>query len=218
MGRQANKLRIDECINAILSEFAKCPDHRPIFEIPLKNFLMSSYAVFALKSPSLLQFEKDLKAEKTKQKNLCSLFKIDRVPSDTQLRDVLDLVDYRQYRSIFKRIFSQIQRSKTLENFEFMKIKNSPHYLIAVDGSGYYRSDKIACACCMIHEHFDCNNTMKIKYAHNILGASVVHPNLNQVIPLCPEPIMKLDGSSKNDSEQTAFRRFLEDFKREHPK
>ncbi len=218
MGRQANKLRIDECINAILSEFAKFPDHRPIFEIPLKNFLMSSYAVFALKSPSLLQFEKDLKAEKTKQKNLCSLFKIDRVPSDTQLRDVLDLVDYRQYRSIFKRIFSQIQRSKTLENFEFMKIKNSPHYLIAVDGSGYYRSDKIACACCMIHEHFDCNNTMKIKYAHNILGASVVHPNLNQVIPLCPEPIMKLDGSSKNDSEQTAFRRFLEDFKREHPK
>lgn len=29
---------------------------------------------------------------------------------------------------------------------------------------------------------------------------------------------MRSDGRSKNDSEQTAFRRFLEDFKREHPK
>lgn len=176
MRRQANKLKIDECIDAILSEFSKFVDLRPIFEIPLKNFLMSSYAVFALKSSSLLQFEKNLRAEKTKKTNLNSLFKIDRVPSDTQLRDVLDLVDYRQYRSIFKRIFSQIQRSKILENFKFMKVKNASHYLVAVDGSGYYRSDKIACECCMIEEHFNCNNTMKIKYAHNILGAPVVHP------------------------------------------
>jgi hypothetical protein len=29
---------------------------------------------------------------------------------------------------------------------------------------------------------------------------------------------MRLDGRSKNDSEQTAFRRFIEDFKKEHPK
>lgn len=218
MGRHAEKLKVDECHEIILKEFSKFHDSRPIFEIPLQNFLMASFAVFAMKSPSLLQFERDFSEDKMKKKNLNSLFKIDRVPSDTHLRDVLDKVDYRQYRPLFKRIFSHLQRAKILERFEFIKINNQPHYLMAVDGSGYYRSDKVACDCCMIEEHFNCENTMTIKYAHNILGVSLVHPELNQVISLCPEPIMRADGASKNDSEQTAFRRFLQDFKREHPK
>jgi hypothetical protein len=179
---------------------------------------MSSFAIFALKSPSLLQFETHCTDEKTRKINLNSLFKIDRVPSDTHLRDVLETVDYGQYRPLFQRLFSFIQRSKTLEQFEFMKINGQPYYLMAADGSGYYRSEKIVCDCCMIEEHFDANNKMTLKYAHNILAGSIVHPNLNQVISLCPEPIMRLDGNCKNDSEQTAFRRFLQEFKREHPK
>lgn len=82
MGRQAIKLKVDECHDIIHAEFSKFKDKRPIFEIPLKNFLMSSFAVFALKSPSLLQFEKHLTDEKTRKINLNSLFKVDRVPSD----------------------------------------------------------------------------------------------------------------------------------------
>lgn len=179
---------------------------------------MSSFAVFALKSPSLLQFENQFKEEKIKLHNLNSLFKIDRVPSDTHLRDVLETVEYIQYRPIFQRLFSYIQRSKTLEQFEFMKINGQSYYLLATDGSGYFRSEKLVCDCCMVEEHFDENNKMTLKFGHNILAGSIVHPDLKQVIPMCPEPIMRLDGSSKNDSEQTAFRRFLADFKREHPK
>jgi hypothetical protein len=37
------------------------------------------------------------------------------------------------------------------------------------------------------------------------------------VIPLCPELIQNQDGSSKNDCEQNACKRFLENFRREHP-
>jgi predicted secreted protein len=99
-----------------------------------------------------------------------------------------------------------------------MKIKGLPYYLLATDGSGYYRSEKIVCDCCMVEEHFDSNKKMTLKYGHNILAGSIVHPDLKQVISMCPEPIMRLDGQSKNDSEQTAYRRFLQDFKREHPK
>ncbi len=218
MGRPAIKLKVDECHEIILSEFSKFKEKRPIFEIPLKNFLMSSFAVFSLKSPSLLQFENQFKEEKIKMHNLNSLFKIDRVPSDTHLRDILETVEYAQYRPVFQRLFSFIQRSKTLEQFEFMKINGQSYYLLATDGSGYFRSEKLVCDCCMVEEHFDENNKMTLKFGHNILAGSIVHPDLKQVIPMCPEPIMRLDGSSKNDSEQTAFRRFLADFKREHPK
>ncbi|NOT80512.1 MAG: transposase [Bacteriovoracaceae bacterium] len=150
--------------------------------------------------------------------NLNSLFKIDRVPSDTHLKRYFRNSRIQSVSTIISKTFSYIQRSKTLEQFEFMKINGQSHYLLATDGSGYFRSEKLVCDCCMIEEHFDENNKMTLKFGHNILAGSIVHPDLKQVIPMCPEPIMRLDGSSKNDSEQTAFRRFLADFKREHPK
>ncbi|NOT80316.1 MAG: hypothetical protein HOP07_15075 [Bacteriovoracaceae bacterium] len=64
MGRQANKLKVEECHEIILKEFSKFREKKTNFEIPLNNFLMSSFAVFALKSPSLLQFEQHFTEEK----------------------------------------------------------------------------------------------------------------------------------------------------------
>jgi hypothetical protein len=49
------------------------------------------------------------------------------------------------------------------------------------------------------------------------LGAVLAHPDCRQVIPLCPEPILKQDGTTKNDCERNAFDRFLADLKKEHP-
>jgi hypothetical protein len=45
----------------------------------------------------------------------------------------------------------------------------------------------------------------------------IAHPDHAEVIPICPEPIMKQDGATKNDCERNASRRLLEDFRREHP-
>lgn len=54
-------------------------------------------------------------------------------------------------------------------------------------------------------------------YYHQMLGARVVHPDKRNVIPLCPEVIFNRDGSLKNDCERNATKRFLENFRREHP-
>jgi len=45
-----------------------------------------------------------------------------------------------------------------------------------------------------------------------------VHPNLKQVIPLAPEPIRNIDGSSKQDCEINAGKRILKKIRRTHPK
>jgi hypothetical protein len=50
-----------------------------------------------------------------------------------------------------------------------------------------------------------------------MLGACIVHPDQSNVIPLCPEIIQNGDGSVKNDCERNAAKRFIENFKREHP-
>ena len=46
-----------------------------------------------------------------------------------------------------------------------------------------------------------------------MLGAVVVHPDQKEVFPLCPEPISKTDGYTKNDCEQNAMKLFLQTFK-----
>jgi hypothetical protein len=46
----------------------------------------------------------------------------------------------------------------------------------------------------------------------------LVHPDLKEVIPLAPEPIIKQDGDTKNDCERNATRRWLHHFRREHPR
>jgi hypothetical protein len=56
-----------------------------------------------------------------------------------------------------------------------------------------------------------------VTYYHQMLGAALVHPDKKAVIPLAPEPIIKQDGQEKNDCERNAARRFLANFRREHP-
>ena len=44
-----------------------------------------------------------------------------------------------------------------------------------------------------------------------------MHPDKKVVIPLAPEPIIKGDGTTKNDCERNASKRLLNDVRREHP-
>ncbi|MGP8331643.1 MAG: hypothetical protein ACT6FB_04805, partial [Methanosarcinaceae archaeon] len=61
------------------------------------------------------------------------------------------------------------------------------------------------------------SKTGDITYQHQILGAVIVHPDIREVIPFAPEPIIKQDGETKNDSERNASKRFLEKLRKVHP-
>jgi hypothetical protein len=47
------------------------------------------------------------------------------------------------------------------------------HYLLALDGTGYFSSQQIHCASCLERHHR--NGT--ITYAHQMLGAALIHPD-----------------------------------------
>jgi hypothetical protein len=49
-------------------------------------------------------------------------------------------------------------------------------------------------------------------------GAAIVHPDHREVIPLAPEPIIKQDGTTKNDCERNAAKRLLRKIRQEHPR
>lgn len=198
-------------LNIIYQQFSKIPDTRNFTRnstISLTDHLMSGLAVFSLKCPSLLDFDKKRSDDAVVQ-NLRDLFHINTPPCDTYLREQLDQVDPDNLRSAFTKVFASFQRGKGLEEFEFL----DGHVLISGDGTGQFSSGKVSCPHCCKKEHRNGTTT----YYHQMFGVCIVHPDKKNVIPLCPEVILNQDGNSKNDCERNACKRFLENFRREHP-
>ncbi len=144
------------------------------------------------------------------ENNLKNVYHIDNVPSDTHMRKMLDHVSPDNLRELFPKIFRLLQRTKKHEAFLFL----DEYYLVSCDGTGYFSSKSICCDNCMEKTDKDGN----ITYYHQFYGAAIVHPNVKTVIPLCPEPIQKQDGSTKNDCERNASKRFLKKFRKDYPK
>jgi hypothetical protein len=198
-------LSADALFALIHKAFSTLSDHRSgTPDISLADALMSAFAMFSLKSPSLLAFDKE-RAED----NLHHIYGIKRVPCDTSMREILDPVEPDALRPVFKQVFRQLQRSKVLHEMEFVP----GHYLLALDGTGYFSSNQIHCASCLETHHR--NGTLT--YAHHLLGAALIHPDKREVMPLMPEPIIKQDGTEKNDCERNAAKRFLTKFRRDYP-
>jgi hypothetical protein len=42
-----------------------------------------------------------------------------------------------------------------------------------------------------------------------MLGATLIHPDRREGIPLMPEPMVKQDGTEKNDGERHAAKRLI---------
>ena len=87
------------------------------------------------------------------------------------------------------------------------------HYLLALDGTEYFSSKTIHCASCLHRVH----RNGSITYAHQMLGAAIIHPDQRAVIPLMPEPIVNHDGTDKNDCERNAAKRFVAKLRQDHP-
>ena len=104
-------------LSAIRKQFCRVPDHRsgrP--SIALADALMSGLAIFGLKCPSLLQFDRQ-RRDPVEAHNLRTLYGVERVPCDTQMREILDGVDPSLLRPAFKAVFSLLQRGKGLESY-----------------------------------------------------------------------------------------------------
>jgi hypothetical protein len=198
-------LSADALLRLIRSGFDTIPDYRSIdVEISLTDALMSAFAMFSLKSPSLLAFDKQ-RAEG----NLQTIYGMTCVPCDTRMREILDPLSPALLRPLFKSVFRQLQRGKALEPMTFLE----DYYLVALDGTGYFSSKTIHCASCLHKVHRNGSRT----YYHQMLGAAIIHPDVREVIPLMPEPIVKQDGTAKNDCERNAAKRFLVKLRQDHP-
>jgi hypothetical protein len=200
-------LSADALFQILRSDFDRIADRRsgnPT--ISLADALMSAFAMFSLKDPSLLAFDQ---RRHDPNDNFRTIYHIEHVPCDSRMREILDPIHPEDLRPSFATVFRALQRAKALEEFVFL----DGCYLLSLDGTGYFSSRTIHCASCLVKHHR--NGT--VSYSHQLLGATLVHPDFKDVIPLAPEPIIVQDGSTKNDCERNATRRWLGHFRRDHP-
>lgn len=199
-------LSADALYRLLKDGFAKVPDSRhDKAAFALADALQAALALFALKDPSLLAFE-----ARRNDTNMHALFHIGSIPSDTPMRAILDDVDPAHLRPSFDAVFRAVQRGKVLEDYVFYQ----GAYLLSLDGTGYFSSSAIHCDACLEKVN---HRTGQVTYHHQMLGAVLVHPDLREVLPLAPEPILKQDGSTKNDCERNAAKRLLPKIRAAHP-
>lgn len=203
-------------------QFALFSDERSNSIISMADAATSAFAIFKFKFPSLLEFDRQRK-DCYRAQNLKSIFGLKAIPSDTQIRTILDKVPYQEFFSVYKNIFSLLQREKVISSFKY-NIPGAGDFLIdAVDGTGYFSSTAIKCDCCLVKEVKSKKDNIpddeiQLVYHHQMLGSGIVHPDKKLVIPFAPEPILQQDGASKNDSELSAMKRYLFRLKDEHPR
>jgi len=180
------------------------------------DVLLSALSCMYFQHPSLLDFQKKL--EKGLHNNNCrTLFGIENIPQDSQLREVLDNIPSEQLAPVFKDFFSRLRRHKHLENYAIL-----PNVLMcSIDGTQYYSSKKINCDHCLHKEH----KTGEKTYSHSVLQGAIMHPDQKQVIPVMPEAIQNSDSNHqsgtlkvKQDCETKAAKRFIERLKSTYPR
>ena len=109
-------LSADALFGLVRNGFALIPDYRlSETDIALADALMAALAMFSLKAPSLLAFDKE-----RVEGNLHTIYGIARVPCDTHMREILDPVSPKLLRPVFKSVFRQLQGGKALEPMTFL--------------------------------------------------------------------------------------------------
>ena len=166
----------------------------------LRDCYLSAFAMFFLQDPSLLEFQRRFQ-DSIQNNNLTAVFGVQRIPVDSQLRDLIDRHPHQALGGVYSDLFQRLADNGILRPFQFLP----GQFLLTIDGSQYFGSSELSCPRCLVKEHRD----RRREYSHQILQATVVHPDLRQVIPLAPEFIANEDGTDKQDCEIKAAKRLI---------
>jgi hypothetical protein len=165
------------------------------------DFGMAAFSAFFMQSPSFLDHQRRLENGHGRS-NCQTLFDIPKIPTDNQIRDMLDPVEPERLYPLFAEPVATLEGvNGGLDPFQRL----GGHVLIALDGTEYFSSKKIHCHNCSTRQR----SKGEKEYFHAMLGATLVAPGHDKVIPLEPEFIVPQDGAEKQDCENAAAKRWL---------
>jgi hypothetical protein len=166
----------------------------------MRDIGLSAFGVFFCQSPSFLSHQA-LMQQLRGINNANTLFGVQVLPTDNHIRTLLDGVDPQNLRPVYRKTFEYLRHQGMVERFHGFG-NTLP---VALDGTGYFRSDAIHCPQCSVAHHAD----GRIVYTHAPLMAAVVKPGMPQVLALEPEFITPQEGHQKQGCESAAALRWI---------
>ena len=187
-------------LKRILGEF---PDLRKgkNYQYEMTDAGLGAFSVFFTQCASFLAHQEEMKKRKGRS-NAESLFELVNIPSDNQIRGLLDPVMPKALASMYRLTFERLEQSGIIDTFR----SYSNSLLIPLDGTEYFSSQKIHCSNC---SHRELANG-KTNYFHSVLVPVIVQAGNEKVISLEPEFITPQDGHAKQDCEIAAGKRWLD--------
>jgi hypothetical protein len=198
-------LAFEQFVQAFRATVATFPDPRKgkNKHYALVDAALGAFAVFFTQSPSFLASQRDMTARKG-QSNAHTLFGLHEIPTDNQMRTLLDPVSPELMVPVFHHGLVTLARTPQLAPFRSWQHR----LLVVLDGTQYFSSQKISCPNCSTQTHATGTTT----YAHRMLTPVLVAPGQDKVIPLPPEFIVPQDGHDKQDCENAAAKRWLRQY------
>jgi hypothetical protein len=182
---------------------------RLTWELPA--VLMSAFAMLFFQHPSLLEYQRRMK-QQTGSSNLERLFRVVAIPSDTQMREILDGVPTEPLRRILPQTFEQMRRVGWTARF-VTEVAGQKYYSVVLDGSEYFHSTQIPCPHCL-HQRQANGET---HYSHLVVGATVTRAGSHAILPLDAEAGSNSDAEqTPQDCELTAAKRLVKRLRAEH--
>lgn len=191
-------------IERIRTVFAGLPDARDKSNnrrYEIEDAALAAFSVFFSQSPSFL--DSQIRMQKLQGKNnATSLFGVHDIPCDNQIRNTLDPVPPETLFPLMAEIGDDLYRHGLLDAFRSF----DDTFLIALDGTDFFSSQKIFCPCCSQSKLAN----GKTLYRHIAVTPVLVAPGQESVIALAPQFVQPQDGHAKQDCELAATGRWLE--------
>jgi hypothetical protein len=201
----------DEFVEGLQSCFEKLPDYRTgeNKQYEIKDAAMSAFGIFFTQSASFLAYQRLMEEAKGKS-NVHGLFGAERIPSDNQIRNLLDPQEPELLYDVFAQGLKTVEECGQLTGFG----SHAGQVLISVDGTLTVSSQKIDCPSCSRRELAN----GETQYAHTAILPVIVKAGESRVLVLEPEFISPQDGHEKQDCERAAIKRWVQRNAERYPK
>jgi hypothetical protein len=191
-------------LQALLRQYtAGLPDVRkpsPNTRYTIQNAALGAFGIFFMQSPSFLEYQRLLN-QCQGHDNAQTLFGVEPIPCDNQIRKLLDPIAPRYFAPVFFEVFAHLEQQRWLEPFRVL----DHQLLVALDGTQYFSSQALHCRNCLTRQ---LSNGQTLYY-HTAITPVIVCPGHAPLIALAPEYIMPQDGHAKQDCEQAAGKRWM---------
>lgn len=108
---------------------------------------LSAFSVFFMQSPSFLEDQRSLEQSHGRN-NAQTLFGVHAIPSDNQLRNLLDAMESERWRPLFSWLFNGLRQAGVLNTYRSV----NPSLRVALDGAEYFSSKTLQCPHCSTRE------------------------------------------------------------------